>query len=293
MVLKKILLVCLILALSLSTITIVCATQPNEGADPSQLNYCREGVENVTDCVMPLKDTYCIEDYGGKCMPVDNCIGDRMFNCIMPPEPFEPYIQYVFKDVWDEDAWYFEPIYDVYHRDLMIGYPDSTFGLGEELTWAQTITLAMRTEHYLTGKVYTKKYDNPQYWYSEDLANALESGILREVPANLNAPIPRGEMAVIFSKIIPYFESQAEYIHQTKQDDVAYKDFKFDDLKGVDEDISYAVNGLADMGIVTGKSQELFAVNDPLKREEIATIISRIISYMENDNMAIPQKIVD
>lgn len=267
---KKILSLFLILVICLSSV-VVYATQPKEGADSSQLNYCKSGQDNVTDCVMPI---------------VDNCIGDHMFNCIMPPEPFEPYIQYVFKDVWDESAWYFKSIYDVYGRELMIGYPDGTFGLGEELTWAQTITLAMRVENYLTGKVYTLKYTNPTYWYSEDLANALESGILDEVPSNLNAPIPRGEMAVIFSKIIPGFKERADYVHQTKQDDVAHTDFKFNDLKDVNEDISYAVNGLADMGIVNGKSQDLFAVNDPLRREEIATIISRIIWYMEGgDNV--------
>lgn len=283
---RKMLITILVIVFCMSMITVVFATQPKEGVDPSQLNYCKEGMDNVTDCVMPIDDTYCIEDYYGKCMPVDNCIGDREFNCIVPPEPFEPYIQYVFKDVWDEDAWYFEHIYDVYERGLMIGYPDSIFGLGEELTWAQTITLAMRTEHYLTGKVYTQKYTNPQYWYSEDLANALESGILKEVPANLNAPIPRGEMAVIFSKVIPGFKERADYVHQTKQDDVAHTDLKFNDLKDVNEEVSYAVNSLADMGIVNGKSQDLFAVNDPLRREEIATIISRIIWFMEGgDNV--------
>ena len=266
---RKILSLFLILIICLSSV-VVYATQPKEGAEPSQLNYCKSGQDNVTDCVMPI---------------VDNCIGSHEFNCIVP-EPFEPYIQYVFKDVWDESAWYFKPIYDVYGRELMIGYPDGTFGLGEELTWAQTITLAMRVENYLTGKVYTLKYTNPTYWYSEDLANALESGILDEVPSNLNAPIPRGEMAVIFSKIIPGFKERADYVHQTKQDDVAHTDYKFNDLKDVNEDISYAVNGLADMGIVNGKSQDLFAVNDPLRREEIATIISRIIWYMEDgDNV--------
>ena len=164
---RKILSLFLILIICLSSV-VVYATQPKEGAEPSQLNYCKSGQDNVTDCVMPI---------------VDNCIGSHEFNCIVP-EPFEPYIQYVFKDVWDESAWYFKPIYDVYGRELMIGYPDGTFGLGEELTWAQTITLAMRVENYLTGKVYTLKYTNPTYWYSEDLANALESGILDEVPSS-------------------------------------------------------------------------------------------------------------
>lgn len=260
---KKVLSIFLLLSVCLSCCTFIYATQPKDGADPSQLNYCKYGEDNVTDCVMP---------------PIDNCIGDHLFNCIMPPEP---YVKYVFEDVWDENAWYFEPIYDVYDRELMVGYPDGTFGLGEELTWVQTVTLAMRTEHYLTGKVYTKKYEKPEHWYSEDLANALEGGIITKIPADVNAPIPRGEMAVIFSKVIPGFNQRAEYVHQIKQDDVAHTDFKFNDLKDVEEDVAYAVNGLADMGIVNGKSQDLFAVNDPLKREEIATIISRIIWFIE------------
>lgn len=279
---RKFLSIFLILMVCISSVAIVYATQPKEGADPSQLNYCKEG-NNVTDCVMPID--YCDKSYDGKCIPVDNCIGDHLFNCIMPPEPFEPYIQYVFKDVWDEDAWYFKPIYDVYDRELMIGYPDGTFGLGEELTWVQTVTLAMRTEHYLTGKVYTKKYEKPEHWYSEDLANALESGIITKIPADVNAPIPRGDMAVIFSKVIPYFESYVEYTHQEAHPDVANVDFK--DLQYANEEVQGAVNSLVDMGILNGKAHDFFAVNDSLKREEIAAVISRIINLIESHNIEI------
>ena len=48
---KKILSLFLILMVCVSSVAIVYATQPKEGADPSQLNYCKAGQKNVTDCV--------------------------------------------------------------------------------------------------------------------------------------------------------------------------------------------------------------------------------------------------
>lgn len=254
---KKILSLFLISIICLSSVAIVYATQQKsiKGSSPSD---------------------YCDKSYNEKCMPIDNCgVYSDAVNCILP------YTQFAFEDVTNEDEWYYKPIYDVWNKGLMEGYSDRWFGVGDELTWIQTVVLAMRMEYYLVDNVYTKKHGEPEHWYSEDLANALESGVITEIPANVNAPIPRGEMAVIFSKVIPGFKERAEYVHQTKQDDVAHTDFQFNDLKDVEEDVAYAVNGLADMGIVNGKSQDLFVVNDPLKREEIAAIISRIIWFME------------
>lgn len=247
---KKILSLFLILVICLSSVIIVYATQQKGLEDP-----------NLAD--------YCDKSYDGKCMPIDNCaVYPDAVNCIIP------YIQFVFEDVTNEDKWYYEPIYDVWEKGLMEGYGDRWFGVGDELTWVQTVVLAMRTEHYLTGRVYTQKYEKPEHWYSEDLANALEGGIINRIPSDVNAPISRGDMAVIFSRVVPDFVPYAEYTHQTKEE-VAYSD-----LVGVDNEIVGAVNSLKDIGVVNGKSQDFFGVNDTLKREEIATIISRITDIM-------------
>lgn len=200
----------------------------------------------------------------GDTLPTTNCVGEHMVdNCIEPP--FEPYIKYVFEDVWDEDAWYFEPIYGVAEIGIMQGYDNGYFGYEDDITWLQTVILSTRINDYVRGRTFVQKSSGAN-WYQPFIDYALENEIIKSIPKNVNEPITRGNAAKILVKVIPQEKISADAELRV-----------FEDIDSADTEMVNAVNNLQNAGVVNGKTDTLFGTNDTLTRAEMAAMLYRML----------------
>ena len=200
----------------------------------------------------------------GDTLPTTNCVGEHMVdNCIEPP--FEPYIKYVFEDVWDESAWYFEPIYGIAEIGIMQGYDNGYFGYEDDITWLQTVILSTRINDYVRRRTFVEKSSGVN-WYQPYLDYALENEIIKSIPRNVNAPIKRGEAAKILTKVIPQEKISTDMNLKV-----------FEDIDSGDTEMLNAVNSLQSAGVINGKSDTLFGTNDTLTRAEMAAMLYRML----------------
>jgi hypothetical protein len=96
-----------------------------------------------------------------------------------------------FKDV-KRDYWGYKYIATAYGLNLVIGFDDGTFKPDEQITYAQAVTMLVRTLGY-AGDVKGMKWpDNFM-----EIGNNL--GITRYLQIDYNKPVTRGEIAVMVS----------------------------------------------------------------------------------------------
>lgn len=161
-------------------------------------------------------------------------------------------------------AWYEEYVKITYELGLMNGKSESDFGVGGNITFAETITLAARLHQiYYTGSDVFASSDT--VWYAPYVEYAIDNNIISFPIFDYNASITRGEFAEIISKTVPAFSEKYN--------------FEPSDIPDVVESVSYAdaVYSLYSAGILAGAdSNGTFYPDNNITRSEVATIISRI-----------------
>jgi hypothetical protein len=88
-----------------------------------------------------------------------------------------------FDDVADPSAWYYDGVYAAYDAGLVAGMSDSTFGLTDELTWAQAITFAVRVQQYNASETPTRRPTRPA-------TTGMTSTLTMRSPTASSAPSP-------------------------------------------------------------------------------------------------------
>ena len=279
---KKTLSIILILVICISTcVTVICT-------------------KHISDMLkLSWQPQECVDSEGNKCEPqkpepidINKC-GPNAEKCLLP-------LDYIFEDVQDSNKWYFEPIKDVWERGLMEGYGNGYFGVGDTLTWAQAVTLAVRVDEYLTENMKYEDMTNSEQWYLPYVNYAIKHNIIDEIVEDPNAKITRGETAKIFAKVIPkgkdFFSEEGgvsiPMIGEITPNDYIEKeivelpeaDITFEDVKGADEDTKMAIKELQYAGIVEGYSKDFFGVEEIFTREEAAAIISRLVKHAIDHN---------
>ena len=107
-----------------------------------------------------------------------------------------------FSDV-AKDAWYYSPIIKAVEKGIVLGNADGTYAPNGTLTWAQTITFAVRLDQLRKGeKVYGSEDAAGENWYDIYVDYALDNGIINSVPVTPNGTITRADAAIIFSKVL-------------------------------------------------------------------------------------------
>ena len=109
------------------------------------------------------------------------------------------YTDGMFSDVKEKD-WFRTNVAQAYALGLMVGNGDGTFNANGSVTIAETISIAARLHAAYTGRT-IEKADGA--WYMGAVRYAQENGIITRTYTNYNAPIKRGEFALILSRALP------------------------------------------------------------------------------------------
>lgn len=164
----------------------------------------------------------------------------------------------------DTGSWYVQYIDRVVKDGIMNGVSDKKFGIDSNITLVQTITIAARLHKlYYSG---TDDFKPGVNWYTNYVAYALKNGIIgREYSADeLNAPITRGQFAVILSASYPDNAltpiNTVSYIPDVKEGDSCFG----------------AVMRLYKAGVCTGGTDGSYSPGKNIKRVEAAAVISRM-----------------
>ena len=106
-----------------------------------------------------------------------------------------------FSDV-AKDAWYYAPITKAVEKGIVVGNADGTYAPRGTLTWAQTITFAVRLDQLRKGEDVYGSEDQTGTWYDIYVDYALEKGIINSKPVTPGGTITRADAAIIFSKVL-------------------------------------------------------------------------------------------
>ncbi len=169
-----------------------------------------------------------------------------------------------FSDVKAGD-WFYDAVIKSAEKGIVAGNNDGSYDPEGTLTWAQTITFAVRLDQYRKGdRIYGNADQTGSRWYDVYFDYALAKGIISVAPASPNAPITRADAAIIFSKVLGSYNTVND-ISDYYFSDVPYSHAAYD-----------AIYALARAGICNGKSAGVFGVRDNFKRNEVATIVARM-----------------
>ncbi|MBR5533936.1 MAG: S-layer homology domain-containing protein [Ruminiclostridium sp.] len=169
-----------------------------------------------------------------------------------------------FQDVSPED-WFYNPVQAAAKAKIITGNPDGTFAPDSTLTWAHTITFAVRVAQYNAGeRVYGAADQTGRNWYDVYVNYARDHSMLGYTPSNLNKTISRAEAATIFAQVL-------EDVPQVNL--IANNYFRDVTLFGYEYDSIYR---LARAGICNGTGNGSFQPNKSFTRSEASTIVARL-----------------
>jgi len=175
------------------------------------------------------------------------------------------YLTGQFTDV-SSTAWYAKNVATAYELGLVKGTTENAFGVSNNITIAETITLAARVDSiFYTGSA---EFVQTGVWYQCYVDYAIDAGIITEnAYSNYSANATRAQFATIISKALPsYALEEINWI-----DDGAIPDVNMTD--------SYAdaVYMLYRAGILTGSDSEgTFNPQSAILRTEVAVIVTHM-----------------
>lgn len=174
-----------------------------------------------------------------------------------------------FSDV-SKDQWFYEPIMEAASVGIVAGNADGTYAPRGKLTWAQTITFAVRLDQYSKGEdIYGSADQTGSNWYDIYVNYAVEKGIITAAPTAPDSAITRADAAVIFAAVLGSYKTvndvPAGYFSDVPSSHPAYN----------------AIYSLAEAGVCNGKDAGVFGVNDSFLRSEVAAIVARMAGLVD------------
>lgn len=170
-----------------------------------------------------------------------------------------------FVDVSNSD-WYAENVKMAYELSLVNGTSDTTFSPNDNITIAETITLASRLNNVYYGNTYS--FISGDVWYQTYIDYALKNGIIKNNEYSyFDAFATRSQFAEIFSSALP--DDALQVINQVADNSIP-------DVP-MQSSYSNAVYKLYRAGILTGNDAKgTFAPNTNIQRSAVAAIVSRM-----------------
>lgn len=175
------------------------------------------------------------------------------------------YYDGLFWDVKSTD-WFSSNVKSAYGMGLMKGTGSGTFSPGNNVTLAETVTLAARIHSlYYTGSDSFSSYDGGN-WYDPYVDYAQKTGIVNTY-YNYSRPATREEFVNILAKALPEVElaNTAGNISFADRGDITYMS---------------AVNLLSGAGVISGVQEygsTYFKPLAPITRAEVAAVVGRMV----------------
>ena len=189
------------------------------------------------------------------------------------------YVPGQFSDVNDEASWYGDGgqgiIRGVYEAGLMVGRSAGRFGINENVTLAEAVTLAARLHRGYTGADAPREGEP---WYQVHVDYALEHGLLEPGAMDYLRPATRADVALLFARALPAEEYAAINVVE------ALPDVDEAEPGGAEIFLLYRA------GVLTG-SDELgrFHPSSAISRQEAAALLLRVTDG--DRRIALPDKL--
>ena len=168
-----------------------------------------------------------------------------------------------FRDV-PADAWYYGDVLSAVEDGLVNGRSADAFCPDDSITAAEAVKLAACIRQKKTLGAVTLTNGDP--WYASYVSFAKENGILDE-DLPWNSPISRADCMVLFSLALP---EEGEILNDIP--DGAFPDLAADAREAEE------IYRLARAGIVQGDEKHLVHPDDPVRRCEVAALLTRVMN---------------
>ncbi|MCR4907150.1 MAG: S-layer homology domain-containing protein [Clostridiales bacterium] len=168
-----------------------------------------------------------------------------------------------FRDV-PADAWYYDDVKTAVEEGLVNGRSADAFCPDENMTAAEAVKLAACMNEVRTAGKVTLTNGDP--WYAPYVEYAKKNGIITEDYA-WNDPITRADYMAIFSRALP----EGNYVEVNAIPDGGLPDV------AADAPLAAEIYKLARAGIVQGDENRNINPANPIRRCEVAAILTRMM----------------
>ena len=174
-----------------------------------------------------------------------------------------------------QGIWYYDAVQTVSDRGLMKGTADGVFSPNAPTTRAAVVTIL----HRMAGSpdVGTSAFPDvaASSWYSRPVAWAAAKGIVLGYDDGLfrpDQPVTREQMATILRRYASY---------EGYSDQVTLDLSRYTDASSVSPSAQMALAWAVQSGIITGVSDYQLAPAGQTTRAQLATILTRYLTYMD------------
>lgn len=181
----------------------------------------------------------------------------------------------MFEDV-NKTHWAHTAIKKLAAKQMLLGVSPTKFEPQRNVTRAEFISLLDRVLSLQAAELTDFADIDPKQWYAASIAAAYHAGIVSGKSSSTFAPeesLTREEMAVIIYKA---------YHYQTGLSIIAEDYNDFSDAETISEWAKHEVGALKQLGLIQGRSKQLFMPHAYVTRAECAQIISQLLQKISN-----------
>ncbi|WP_297213836.1 S-layer homology domain-containing protein [uncultured Flavonifractor sp.] len=179
-----------------------------------------------------------------------------------------------------ESHWAYSDLMEASQLGIIQGVGNGQMAPSATMSWGQFLTMLTRT---FAAEAYQSATGDGLAWDQAGYAAAVESGLLREEdtlpvsPESLGGDISRQDAAVLLYNALPEDAWEHYYVWGETQDPSALSDWN-----DMDPLHQQAVSGLAELGIINGKSDGSFGCTDSIQRCDGTVLVMRVLEVVDS-----------